>query len=29
MSEHVAWQPNGALLAGSDELDGKHRVIFW
>jgi elongator complex protein 1 len=29
MSSVVAWQPTGGIVAGSDEVDNKHRVIFW
>jgi len=29
MSPCVAWQPNGGIIAGSDHIDNKHRIIFW
>lgn len=29
MGSSVAWQPSGGIIAGTDEVDGKQRVIFW
>ena len=29
MSSLVAWQPAGGLIAGTDEVENKNRVIFW
>lgn len=29
MGSSVAWQPNGGIIAGTDEVDNKQRVIFW
>jgi elongator complex protein 1 len=29
MGPSVAWQPAGGIIAGTDEVDNKHRVIFW
>jgi hypothetical protein len=29
MGSSVAWQPNGGIIAGTDHVDLKQRVIFW
>ena len=29
MGSSVAWQPNGGIIAGTDNVDLKQRVIFW
>ncbi len=29
MGSSVAWQPAGGIIAGTENVDNKQRVIFW